>query len=261
MTYLLLDEAASITSGALEMAVNGGRWNAILNVRSSAGPTLEEAPAGMPASFVVAADGDPISVLFVEQPLPRKIWEACVAHDRVWADAGQAAAGGGAHVIIAGLAPKSSHEDVFDQALAVTVVAAAVATYLPVTAAIFADSGRIVPRQALIEAADGLAERTVPTEWWTDIQFIGNEKHGRRRTGAFTRGLLPFAGREIELQPSALGLVDVAGRMLGLSEYLITNGAVIGDGETVGLNADERIKARHRRRGRWVAEPVLELSL
>lgn len=260
MTFLTLDGDASMTPGAIELAVGMSLWGKIVSVKAPGGlkfddPVSDETGDG----FVVLADEDPISVMFVPTPLPRDAWETAVALDRLWPEARATIEASRAHVVIAGLRPKTTHEDVFDQALAVTVIAAALALHLPVTAAICADSARVVPQAEVIEAANGLAERRVPAELWANIHFINDEKRGKARIGAVTRGLMPFAGRELELQPSALDLMGVAQRMLGLSEYLITHGAVIGDGETVGLSPEEKIKVRHRKRGRWSEAPVLEL--
>lgn len=260
MIFLTLGDEASMTPGAIELAVGMSPWSKIVTIKAPGGlkfddPVSDEAGDG----FLVLADEDPISVMFVPAPLPRDAWEPAVALDRLWPEARATIEASRAHVVIAGLRPKTTHEDVFDRALAVTVIAAALALHLPVTAAIFADSARVVPQGEVIEAANGLAERCVPAELWANIHFYNDEKRGKPRIGAATRGLAPFVGRELELQPSALDLMGVAQRMLGLSEYLITHGPVIGDGETVGLTPDEQIKVRHRARGRWSAAPVLEL--
>jgi len=56
-------------------------------------------------------------------------------------------------------------------------------------------------------------------------------------------------------------MMGVAQRVLGLCQYLIANGPVIEDGATVGLTAEEKIRARHLPQGRRAGVPILELSM
>lgn len=49
--------------------------------------------------------------------------------------------------------------------------------------------------------------------------------------------------------------------VIELCQYLITQGPVIEDGQTVGLSATEKIQAAHLSEGRRAGVAALELSL
>jgi hypothetical protein len=232
-------------------------------VRSVHGPKFEEHEATAQdegEGFVILADDDPISVIFVDASVPADLVEWPLKLNSTWPDAAAVVERSRAHIIIGGLREKATHDDVFEQALAVTLIAATISQYLPVEGVIFPDAERICSPNELRRGAMRLANRQVPGELWSTIQFIAESAAGGRRIGALSYGLMPFIGRELEFQPADIDLEGVAKRMLGLSHYLIVNGPVIKDGETVGLTPSEKIHIRFRDEGRRSAVPILELT-
>ena len=103
----------------------------------------------------------------------------------------------------------------------------------------------------------------MPDTLWTRISFLRGAPvpGGTPTVAAFTTGLAAFIGREIEFQPAPLQPVEVAQRLVGLCQYLIVNGPVIRDGETVGLSEREKIRVRHAPAGQRPGVPVLLMSL
>jgi hypothetical protein len=59
-----------------------------------------------------------------------------------------------------------------------------------------------------------------------------------------TQGLEPFVGREIQHPPNGDGPAELYNRVLGLATYLIQNGPVIAEGDTIGASQAERIRVR-----------------
>ncbi len=53
------------------------------------------------------------------------------------------------------------------------------------------------------------------------------------------------SGREIEFEPVALPPETVYDRVCGVVSYLLTQGMVLKDGDTVGISAREKIRVRY----------------
>lgn len=69
-------------------------------------------------------------------------------------------------------------------------------------------------------------------------------RSSRRLTFYPTKGLAPFAGREIEFAPSTWAPMQMAGRVIGTALYLMQHGPVIKDGDTLGASERERLNVR-----------------
>lgn len=64
-------------------------------------------------------------------------------------------------------------------------------------------------------------------------------------SAGFTKGLGAFDLMELEATKSPEPAEELRNRFLGLADYLITNGPVIKDGDTVGEDANEKIKVTY----------------
>lgn len=84
-------------------------------------------------------------------------------------------------------------------------------------------------------------ETQFPTRYWVSVQL---KKNGNR-FGGETAGLKPFMGYELNLEPIAWPMPDVAERLVGTVIYLFMHGQVLNDGETLGVTKDERFRLRH----------------
>jgi hypothetical protein len=82
-----------------------------------------------------------------------------------------------------------------------------------------------------------------PFSLWVLIQF---SKQPNGNILISTLGMRAFDHMEIETE-SALPLDQTYDLVRKFGSYILTNGAVVRDGETVGLTADQRIKVRYIR--------------
>lgn len=92
---------------------------------------------------------------------------------------------------------------------------------------------------------------------WLDVPVPANTP---RQLVALTTGLAPFIGREIEFMPSTLPPATIAQRVISTAQYLITNGLVLKDGDTLGVTETEKIRVRFAERGQRPAVPVVQLQ-
>jgi Domain of unknown function (DUF4261) len=258
ITYLALERPAAVTAAETVAAF-----------RRLAGSLPMEIEAVSPSrslpgeALVLTVSHAPVTVMFIDQPLPRDAWEAAAAGSIVWPGAAAAMEGARAHVIVALLNDAKDHASALNGASAVTMVAGALAALLPVAAAVFTEARSIVKGGGITEMAARFAQGQVPDLLWTSMSFRPGAalRDGRPSTAAMTTGLAAFIGREIEFLPAPLTPAEIAQRLIGLCQYLIVNGLVIKDGETVGLTKDEKIRVRYTMRSTPPATPVLLMSL
>ncbi len=138
ITYLALEEVAAVNAEALADRYRSlyGEEAYAIQTASSAGPeTAGEA-------FVVMMDQMPITVMFIDQPLPVDAYEESLALNLVWPEAYDAMRVHKAHAIVALIGDPQRHLGNLNGAAAVTLVAGALATLLP-TAAAISTEGRV----------------------------------------------------------------------------------------------------------------------
>lgn len=258
ITYLALERFASVTATEAVAAFGTLAGSFPMQV-TSAGPAK-----GAPGeAFILSVGGATVTVMFVDKPLPEDAWRRAAALSIPWPDAAAAMRRTRAHVIVALLENTADHAHALNGAAAVTMVAGALSTRLPVAATVFAESEAIVTADEIKRSARNLASGKLPDTLWMTTAFGRGPvlADGRQTTEARTSGLAAFVGREIEFEPVALKPFDVASRLVGLCNYLIASGPVIKDGETVGLTETEKIRVRYKRSGKYGSGPVMLLTL
>jgi hypothetical protein len=82
-----------------------------------------------------------------------------------------------------------------------------------------------------------------PALLWVGFLRSQGEKEGT--TSLFTRGLDVLGRMEIEVVDSSKKPSEILERVADLSSYLLRKGNVIGDGQTLPLAGDEKLKVRH----------------
>jgi len=258
ITYLPLE-----TPGTLSAAETMAAFKALIG---AAPMTIEDRGPldnGPGPGFVVTVNGMAVTVLFMDFPLPEDAWQSAAAASLTWRDAAEALRGTRAHVVLALLEDPPDHPFALNGAAAVTLLAAAIARRLPASAVVFTEADTIQPADTLPDLAAAFLQGRMPVMLWTRLAFLRGPEGaaGRPTVGAVTFGLAAFIGREIELEPAPLEPAGIAERLLGLCQYLIVNGPIIQDGETVGLTHEEKIRVRWTDQGTRPGVPVLLMRL
>ncbi len=81
-----------------------------------------------------------------------------------------------------------------------------------------------------------------PLYLWVDLRAFRNEDG---TTGLFTTGLSPLGHMEIEIPRIDMEPGDLREWLLNIMYYLLENGPVLKDGETIGMSAEQHIRIRH----------------
>jgi Domain of unknown function (DUF4261) len=257
IAYMPLSGPASVSAGQLADAI-AARFPLIPMSVRPVGPA-----GGMGQSFLIAIDDVTLTVMLIDQPLPRDAYETALELDRVWPQAAEAMRGQKAHLIAATLDDAKSHGEAINAAAALTLAAAALVNLTGAKAVIWSNAETIIEPDRFMAAAAGLQDKRIPVDIWTGLRWLDGPPAagGARTLAVLSSGLFPFIGREIEFEPAPMTPYEIGQRVIGLCDYLIRSGPVIGDGETVGLTEDEHIRVRHAEHGQRPGIPVLRLMI
>ena len=97
----------------------------------------------------------------------------------------------------------------------------------------------VIPRKLFVETARRCIPDGYPTPLWVDFRV---HRVSNTLTGAFTAGMSALGHMELEVKASNEPPVELFDRLVSLAEYLINNGPVIKDGDTIGADATEKIR-------------------
>jgi hypothetical protein len=121
-----------------------------------------------------------------------------------------------------------------------TQVTASVLATCPLALGVYWGSATLViPRDIFIEFAEGVLPEGPPLYIWVDFR-VG--KDSASTSSGFTTGMVALGHMEFEVQGSPESPGDLRERLLALAGYLLENGPVIKDGDTVGEDVDELIR-------------------
>lgn len=97
----------------------------------------------------------------------------------------------------------------------------------------------LVPKGIFIDFAQEVMPEGPPLHIWVDFR-VGSD--GPRSSAGFTAGMAALGHMELEAQGAAEPPGELKDRLLALCGYLLENGPVINDGDTVGEDANEKIR-------------------
>lgn len=197
--------------------------------------TPERSAAGGASVFVV--DGAMAAIGGVDAPAPIAKDDPCVAYAWHWPDAWAAIDGHAGHVVVAatGGADAKSRSRLLGRAVAAVVEAT------PGACAVhFAGSDALWPAALVAEAvAKSGDEPPIP---FCVAVALGRDPEGG--VSAITKGLDAFGLMEIETRGYRDDPRHLNGFLLDLAAYLVDAGDVLGDGDTIGPDADTKILVR-----------------
>ena len=101
------------------------------------------------------------------------------------------------------------------------------------------NASMVVSRNVFTDFATEVMPEGPPVFIWVDFR-VGMDE-GRTSSG-FTTGMHALDHREITVTRAQDPPGELRDRLLGLCEYVLTNGPVIQDGDTIGEDANEKIR-------------------
>jgi Domain of unknown function (DUF4261) len=228
MATLLLDRPADVDYRLLAQRV-GELLE--LNLRLA-----EEHKPGFP--MILVADGAMITGMRIDAPYPAPL-SSVAQFAYWWPNAATEAARSTSHVLVVCNWPKYSRLNAHVRHL---ILVRELVEQLPVIGVLWG-SALVQADRFKGEFAHMQQNNVVPFSLWVLIQF---SKQPNGNTLISTLGMRDFEQMEIETE-SALPFGQTFDLVRKFGSYILVNGPVVKDGETMGLTAEQRIKVRHVR--------------
>jgi uncharacterized protein DUF4261 len=127
--------------------------------------------------------------------------------------------------------------------LILTAVTALAAKQPGVMAVYWGDATLVIYPPVFVAMAEKIDSPEAPPLYlWVDQRVFRNEDG---TIGLFTTGLAPLGHMEIEIPRIDMEPGELREWLLNIMYYLIENGPVLKDGETIGMSAEHHIRIRH----------------
>jgi hypothetical protein len=208
-------------------------------LRERFGVEATVAKTGEPVVF--SLEGAEAFVVTLPLPLPGKDMEEAAARSWHWPGASLALEGHRAHAVVTVASPGGT--DRLEQALRLTRVVAAVASTEDATAVYWGSAGLLHDPADFLDEIERAGPDYVPVMLWVSVVpfFVKKRKH------MATQGLKELGRPEIEVDLEAPLADRIVEFLPDLIAYLLSSGANIQDGDTVGGSATEKFRVRYRK--------------
>lgn len=219
----LLRSPATLTAAALRSA-----WREVWPGERMPAVTEQE------GAFAVDLGDLMCAVNVLPRPIPGgEVVEAARA-SWLWPNAADAIEGYGAHAVVFA----QDSEERTAPLVANTRVTAAVLAATDALGVYVGGAGMLVPAEVWRELATTLS---VPAPLWLNVGAV-QEGRLRKRVSAHTAGMAQFGLMDIEVVHSPKRPGDLKTWVCDLASYLVAEGPVLADGNTVGAADDERAR-------------------
>ena len=194
-----------------------------------------------PGALLLRCAGEPVVIMSMPMPLPQQEWDMPAKRaSAAWSEALQVFANHKHHLVVSTMAETT---DRLQTARVIAAIAGALIASVPGCRAVLWES--LVAQSAeswKAMSGDAFAPYPVfPYPLWVSLHPFQDGG----KVGVISFGLSSFVGREIELEPQALTPEEALNKAAGLAVYLLQHGPALGDGDTFGATAAERIRVRH----------------
>lgn len=137
------------------------------------------------------------------------------------------------------------------------VISAILATCPKAPGVYWGNAALVIPSKIFQDFAVEVLPEGPPLHIWVDFR-VGPT--GKGKMGGFTQGMSQFGLMELETESSPESVGDLRERLFGLASYLLENGPVIKDGDTIGADANEKIRVVYAKSAFGAPEKVMRLE-
>jgi hypothetical protein len=202
-----------------------------------------------PGDFDVQADDDGLgamtftvdgmrgALVVVPAPIPAGELEGPAATSWLWPDAPEEIEGVNAHVVM-WVSGKGRPLDAY---LALSRLVCAGLRATGALGVYWGSARQLIRADVFNGIAHDAEDGSLPVVLWVDFRAFVDDG----RAALFTVGLRAFGLMELEIAPSDRPAGDLRELAMGVATYLIEQGPVLGDGDTVGATDEQRVVVRH----------------
>lgn len=180
-----------------------------------------------------------IIIALMPAPIPWSDLEGPCESSWLWKEAESALKNHTRHLIVTVL---SENDAVGRSCLLTQVCASILATCDKAPGVYWCNATLLVPSGLFQDFATEMLPEGLPLYIWVDFR-VGPSGDGR--ICGFTTGMAALGHMEFETESSPESPGELRERFFGLASYVLENGPVIRDGDTVGEDAEERIRVSH----------------
>lgn len=187
-------------------------------------------------------NGEKVFYALMPAPVPWNQLEGPCATAWYWPQAAELVSKHKAHIIAGILPDTESNLNSIDKAILLSKITAAI-LYNTDSIGVYWGSGTVInSKEAFIERVNGISRGNLPFELWIDLRFQ------RTKQGSFqffTTGMKALGHMEIEMKDSNMDGNTILSFMYNVIAYLLQNGPVIKDGDTIRKDENQRITVRY----------------
>ncbi len=187
-------------------------------------------------------------------PIPAADLEGPCSTSWLWPEARTALADHDSHLIVT---VSGEEADELQRACLLSQVIAALATDDSVVGVFWTDAALVVSPEVFRDFAVQMLPDSMPLYVWIDFR-VGRNEDGT--SAGFTTGLSPLGHMELETLRSPDQPGDLRERLFTFAAYLLENGPVLDDGDTIGGDQQEQIRIVHRASAFGHAGTVIRLE-
>lgn len=176
-----------------------------------------------------------IIIGFMPAPIPWSDLEGPCATSILWPNANSELREHKAHAIVT---VRSEDDQVAQSELLTQATAAVLAASEEALGVFWGNAALVVPKALFLEFAEKVLPLGPPLHIWVDFR-VGTVERG---CAGFTSGMTALGHMEIEAPDSPETVGDLRERLVNIAGYLLENGPVIKDGDTIG--EDENVLMR-----------------
>lgn len=207
------------------------------------------------SGFAIVLSGVPITIIAVPAQLPATEWQRGAQSNIAWPGAAEAITACGYHLIVAPLAEVDGYRDAQTKSAVTTIAAACAAHMVAAVAVVWVPAFSVTAANEFEKMARAFVSpsgaTTLPLGSWLRLEFGKMDGH----YAALARGLHPFVGHDLGVLSQVPDPHAQATILYDVGAYLIQNGAVIVDGDTMDIGpAKMRARRSPDKQMLWLEE-------
>lgn len=188
---------------------------------------------------VLQVDGQIAALMFLDKPIPWSDLEPVCNLAYYWQGSTEALKEHKAHIIVSVMSDNSSLEKY-------SLLTKIITSLLKLSAALGVYMGTqnlILSPEQYLEDSQLLANNSLPLSLWV---YFGLFTEKDEKISGYTYGLSEFGKMELEISQSSKSLSDIYGFLYNISHYLLAHSPTLAHGETIGMNADQKVTITHQ---------------
>jgi len=212
--------------------------NAWLAGHAQSMPPLIAAQSSDEALAATAGDAE-LMIGLMTAPIPWPELEGPCASAFWWPEAAEVMKAHAAHLIV-GL--RAEEMVPVERNLWLTALIAAVLSTGEASGVYWGAGALVMPPELFMEAATTMTHEVLPLDLWIDFR-VSREEDGS--ISLFTTGLEDLGHMDLEISRSSVEPGTARESAWNVAHYLLDQGPVLNDGDSIGFGPDEQIRIRH----------------